>query len=178
MCNDLGATAAALRCNAFGKFAKDLNSPEAPQGIGGGRVGSEEGNGEGGGTLTCPRCGKPLLRIEYKRRGSRLYAYGLHKDGNKYYYHYLGPAKNYEYVSRLHEDLNLSLKGLMEEVEGLARAKDYLDSLAQAIEEQLEGGRLPPRKARALAASIRRLCGLAERLEQHAEGQGAGAATA
>jgi len=120
----------------------------------------------------CPRCGKPLVRIDYKRKGSKVYAYGLHRevlpDGKvRWYYHYLGPADNYEHVAKLQADLGLQLKGLIQEVvEGKPLIIDYLEGIAKAIEDKMAKGQMSAYTAQQLAD---RCQGLLDRLRKYAE---------
>jgi hypothetical protein len=124
---------------------------------------------------TCPRCGKPLEGIEYKRRGSRVYVYGLHRDimpdGRvKWYYHYLGPADRYMEVSRLHENVfPQGLAGYSYELEGGSRRKDYLQGLTKSLQHEIEAHTLPSKEALELVSAIDGLCAIAGELRQYAE---------
>jgi len=125
--------------------------------------------------LICKRCGKPLVRVEYKRRGNRVYAYGLHRevlpDGRvKWYYHYLGPADRYEYVTRLHKDVFPDgLKGAYYDIEVGPRRKDYLRDLTRSLKHEIEAHTLPSREALELAGAIEGLSALVGELRQYAE---------
>ena len=125
--------------------------------------------------LICKRCGKPLVRIDYKRKGSRVYAYGLHRevlpDGKvRWYYHYLGPVGKYEHVTRLHEDVfPQGLKGYTYELEGGSRRKDYLQDLARSLRQEMESHTLPSKEAMELVGVIEGLCALVGDLRQYAE---------
>jgi len=89
--------------------------------------------------LICKRCGRPLVRVEYKRRGNRVYVYGVHRDvlpdGKvRWYYHYLGPADRYVEVSKLHEDIfPQGLKGAYYDIEVGPRRIDYLHDLLDSL---------------------------------------------
>jgi len=77
--------------------------------------------------MVCPRCGQPISYIERQRRGNRFYYYAVHYEGyertpdgrirKKVRRCYLGPS-TYVEVSKLHADLGLTLKGLIEEGQG------------------------------------------------------------
>jgi hypothetical protein len=125
--------------------------------------------------LICKRCGRPLVRIEYKRRGNRVYAYGLHRDvlpdGKvRWYYHYLGPADKYVEVSGLHEDvLPGGLYGYTYEIEGGSRRKDYLQKMVRSLRQEMEAHTLPSKEALELVSIIEELAGLIQPLRQYAE---------
>ena len=89
------------------------------------------------GRSTCPRCGSPISWIEKLRRGDRVYYVAVHylgytKSGGKVRKRvrrcYLGPEE-YEYVTRLHRDLGIVLKGAIEE----RRVVHYLDAFLEAL---------------------------------------------
>lgn len=119
----------------------------------------------------CPRCGKPLWNIEVKRKGKKVYYYGVHRevlpDGRvKFYYHYIGPDR-YTYVSKLQTDLGLELKSPIQEVvEGRSRLIDYLEDIAKAIEDKMARTELSAYTAQQLAD---RCQGLIDRLRQYAQ---------
>jgi len=123
--------------------------------------------------MVCPRCGQPISYIERQRRGNRFYYYAVHYEGyertpdgrirKKVRRCYLGPNAYIE-VSKLHADLGLTLKGLIEE----GREKDYMEALANTIEARLRDGRLRPEEALELARSLDRLTELARRLRDYA----------
>jgi len=123
--------------------------------------------------LVCPRCGAPISYIERQRRGDQVYYYAVHYEGyertpdgkirKKVKKCYLGPHMYIE-VSKLHRDIGMTLKGLIEE----GREKDYINDLANAIESRLRAGRLKPEEALELAESIDRLTELARRLREFA----------
>jgi len=125
--------------------------------------------------LICKRCGRPLVRIEYKRRGNRVYAYGVHRDvlpnGKvRWYYHYLGPADKYEYVTRLHEDIFPSgLRGAYYDIEVGPRRVKYLRDQVNTIKGQMQDHTLPSKEALELADAIEALAGLVGELRQYAE---------
>ena len=120
----------------------------------------------------CPRCGKPLVRIEYKTRHGRVYAYGVHRevlpDGKvRWFYHYLGPADKYLAVSKLHAELGLEFKGPIQEVvEGRPLIIDYLEGIAKAIEDRMAKGQMSAHTAQQLAD---RCQGLTDKLRQYAQ---------
>jgi len=90
----------------------------------------------------CPKCGGekgPLLWVERKRIGGRVYLYAIHPSSeNKSGYTscYLGPEGEYEYVSRLHAREGLVLRSILDE----DRALDYLERLIEHIENKAEEG--------------------------------------
>ena len=132
-----------------------------------------EGEAQPRGVMVCPRCGQPISYIERQRRGNRFYYYAVHYEGyertpdgrirKKVRRCYLGPNAYIE-VSKLHADLGLTLKGLIEE----GREKDYMEALANTIEARLRDGRLRPEEALELARSLDRLTELARRLRDYA----------
>jgi len=123
--------------------------------------------------MICPRCGQPISYIERQRRGNQVYYYAVHYLGyergpddrihKKVKRCYLGPEAYIE-VSKLHADLGLKLKGLMES----GRERYYINALVEAIEERMKDGRLGPEEALELARSIDRLAELARRLRKYA----------
>ncbi|MFP3321291.1 MAG: hypothetical protein RXO24_12040 [Acidilobus sp.] len=123
--------------------------------------------------MICPRCGQPISYIERQRRGNQVYYYAVHYLGyergpddrihKKVKRCYLGPEAYIE-VSKLHADLGLKLKGLMEG----GRERYYINALVEAIEERMKDGRLGPEEALELARSIDRLAELARRLRGYA----------
>jgi hypothetical protein len=125
--------------------------------------------------LICKRCGRPLVRVEYKRRGNRVYAYGLHRDVGpdgkvRWYYHYLGPADRYEYVTRLHEDIFPSgLRGAYYDIEVGPRRVKYLRDQVNTIKDQMQKHVLPSKEALELAEAIEALAGLVGELRQYVE---------
>jgi hypothetical protein len=128
---------------------------------------------EGREVMTCPRCGQPISYVERQRRGNQVYYLAVHYEGyertpdgrvhKKVRKCYLGPAEYIE-VTRMHRDLGLKLKGLMEG----GRERYYINALVEAIEERMKGGRLGPEEALELARSIDRLAKLARRLREYA----------
>ena len=125
--------------------------------------------------LICKRCGRPLVRIEYKRRGNRVYAYGVHRDVGpdgkvRWYYHYLGPADRYVEVSKLHEDIFPSgLRGAYYDIEVGPRRVKYLRDQVNTIKGQMQDYTLPSKEALELADAIEALAGLVGELRQYAE---------
>jgi hypothetical protein len=125
------------------------------------------------GVMVCPRCGAPISYIERQRRGDQVYYYAVHYEGyertpdgkirKKVKKCYLGPHAYIE-VTKLHSDIGLTLKGLINE----GRERDYINDLANAIETRLRAGRLRPEEALELAESIDRLTELARRLREFA----------
>jgi hypothetical protein len=81
----------------------------------------------------CPRCGLTISWVERVSVGGRVYYVAAHTSGGgkKPRRCYLGP-KEYVYVSKLHEDLNLVLKGALDG----DRWVDYMVSLVEAIASQ------------------------------------------
>lgn len=82
---------------------------------------------------TCPRCRQKYSWIERSKRGSRYYAYAIHKNPVDKTIHkcYLGPVDGYVYVSRTHGDIGLRFKGLMDKT----RAIEYLNALLNYTEQ-------------------------------------------
>jgi hypothetical protein len=125
--------------------------------------------------LICKRCGRPLVRIEYKKRGNRVYAYGVHRDVGpdgkvRWYYHYLGPADKYVEVSKLHEDIFPSgLRGAYYDIEVGPRRVKYLRDQVNTIKSQMQDYTLPSKEALELAEAIEALAGLIGELRQYAE---------
>jgi hypothetical protein len=119
----------------------------------------------------CPRCGKPLWNIEVKRKGKKVYYYGVHRevlpDGRvKFIYHYIGPDR-YTYVTKLHTGLGLELKSPIQEVvEGRPLIIDYLEDIAKAIEDKMARTEMSAYTAQQLAD---RLQELATKLRQYAQ---------
>jgi len=142
-----------------------------------------EGEAQPRGVMVCPRCGQPISYIERQRRGNRFYYYAVHYEGyertpdgrirKKVRRCYLGPNAYIE-VSKLHADLGLTLKGLIEE----GRERDYMEALANTIEARLRDGRLRPEEALELARSLDRLTELARRLRDYAAARSSAKATA
>ena len=142
-----------------------------------------EGEAQPRGVMVCPRCGQPISYIERQRRGNRFYYYAVHYEGyertpdgrirKKLRRCYLGPS-TYVEVSKLHADLGLTLKGLIEE----GRERDYMEALANTIEARLRDGSLRPEEALELARSLDRLTELARRLRDYAAARSSAKATA
>ena len=131
----------------------------------------------------CPRCGQPYRYLERRRRGNQVYYYAVHYEGYergpdgrprpKLRRCYLGPNVYIE-VSKLHADLGLTLKGLIEE----GRERDYIEALASTIEARLRDGSLRPEEALELARRLDRLAELARRLREYAAAKPSARATA
>jgi len=131
------------------------------------------------GVMICPRCGQPVSYIERQRRGNQVYYYAVHYEGyergpdgrvhKKVRRCYLGPNAYIE-VSKLHADLGLTLKGLVEE----GRERDYMEALVRSVRDRIRGGRLTAEGARELAAALSRfseeLRELARELSEYASG--------
>ena len=138
--------------------------------------------GQSQGVPLCPRCGQPISYIERQRRGNRFYYFAVHYEGyertpdgkirKKVRRCYLGPAEYVE-VSKLHSDLGLTLKGLIEE----GREMDYMEALANTIEARLRDGRLRPEEALELARKLDRLAELARMLREYAAAKSSAKAT-
>ena len=79
----------------------------------------------------CPRCGLPYSYIKRKRIGGRVYLYAIHKSKGKVTREcYLGPQGGYEYVSKLHEDLQLQLSNVIE--------RDWVEYVRSMVEARVE----------------------------------------
>jgi len=79
----------------------------------------------------CPRCGMPFSYVKRKRVGGRVYLYSIHKSKGKVTREcYLGPQGGYEYVSKLHEDVNLELKSIVE--------RSWVDYAKSMVESRVE----------------------------------------
>jgi len=102
---------------------------------------------EVGGSLVCRRCGRPISWIETRRRGDQVYYYAVHYSGyirdssgkvrKRVTKCYLGPQE-YVYVSKLHEDLGLALRGAIDP----GRVYQYLKVLkehAEGVEVEVGG---------------------------------------
>lgn len=85
----------------------------------------------------CPRCGSPISWVERQRKGDRVYYVAVHylgytKVGGKVRKRvrkcYLGPEV-YEYVTRLHQDLGITLEGAVVD----RRVLHYLDAFITAL---------------------------------------------
>jgi hypothetical protein len=135
----------------------------------------ERWSGVGSEVPICKRCGKPIYRYEYRKKGNRVYVYAEHRevlpDGKvKFYYHYLGPADKYKYVSELHEDIfPQGLKGAYYDIEVGPRRVDYLRDQVKAIKNQMQRHELPAREALELVGAIEELYALVGELRQYAE---------
>jgi len=157
----------AFPCKPAGKVLNPWPPPSGPR-----REGLE-GEAQPRGVMVCPRCGQPISYIEKHKRGNRVYYYAVHYEGyertpdgrihKKVRRCYLGPS-TYVEVSKLHADLGLTFKGLIEE----GRERDYMDALASTIEGRLREGSLRPEEALELAAKLERLAELARRLRDYA----------
>jgi hypothetical protein len=147
-----------------------------------GEGGSQPQEAQQQGLPICPRCGQPYRYLERRRIGNNVYYYAVHYEGYergpdgktrpKLRRCYLGPEKYIE-VSKLHSDLGLTLKGLMEE----GRERDYMEALVRSVRDRIRGGRLTAGEARELAAVFSRfseeLKELARELSEYAAGKAA-----
>ena len=121
--------------------------------------------------LICKRCGKPIYRLEYRRKGNRVYVYAEHRevlpDGKvRFYYHYLGPADKYKYVAMLHEDtFPTGLYGYTYEF----RRPRYLKDLTDQLNREMQAHMLSSKEAREFIIALEGLCPLLGELRQYAE---------
>jgi len=127
-----------------------------------------------------PRCGQPYRYLERRKIGGNIYYYAVHYEGYergpdgrprpKLRRCYLGPNVYIE-VSKLHADLGLTLKGLIEE----GREKDYMEALVRSVRDRIRSGRLTAEGARELAALFTRfseeLRELAKELSEYVSGK-------
>jgi len=85
----------------------------------------------------CPRCGAQISWLEKQLKGSRVYYVAVHYLGSKEGKRrvkkcYLGPEE-YDYVSRLHRDIGITLEGAIKN----RRVIHYLDAFLASL-PQLE----------------------------------------
>jgi hypothetical protein len=97
----------------------------------------------------CVRCGKPFSYVEPARRGNKLYLYCVHESWNggvrKRIKHYCGPADVYDYCSRLHGDIGLTLKAPLDH----NRWIEYIINIVETmVDRALEEPRNRPLKDR------------------------------
>jgi len=90
----------------------------------------------------CPRCGEPFSYIKRNKRGNRVYLYAVHYIGvengkKKIRQCYLGAEDGYVYVTKLHSDLGLLLKGLHDK----KRVFEYFTRLVEDIIEGAKEGK-------------------------------------
>ena len=83
----------------------------------------------------CPRCGLPISWIEKRKTPHNNYYYAVHrikvsKNKVKIKKCYLGPIEDYIYVTRLHEDIGLVLKGM----NNGSRVLEYLRDIHEFVE--------------------------------------------
>jgi hypothetical protein len=75
------------------------------------------GGGKPVGRRVCPRCGLPFRSLGKLNKGGNTYYYAIHDvrhEGKSITWPcYLGP-RSYVYVSKLHEDVGLTLRGAVE----------------------------------------------------------------
>jgi len=96
----------------------------------------------------CPRCGLRFSYIKRKRVGERYYYYAVHKDKGKITRTcYLGPVGGYEYVSRLHEDLQLQLFSIVE--------RSWVDYVRSMVESRVELALENPSMLNVVAGEVR-----------------------
>jgi len=96
----------------------------------------------------CPRCGLPYSYIKRKRIGGRVYLYAIHKSKGKVTREcYLGPQGGYEYVSRLHEDLQLQLYSIVE--------RDWVGYVKSMVEARVELAAQNPSLLNIVAEEVR-----------------------
>ena len=96
----------------------------------------------------CPRCGLPYSYVKHRRRGGRVYMYAIHKSKGKTVREcYLGPVGGYEYVSRLHEDLQLELAGIME--------RSWVEYVRSMVEARVELAAQNPSLLNIVAEEVR-----------------------
>jgi len=85
----------------------------------------------------CPRCGSPVSWVEKQRKGSRVYYVAVHYLGytraggrvrKQVRKCYLGPEE-YDYVTRLHQNLGITLEGAVSD----RRVIHYLDAFVRAL---------------------------------------------
>ena len=91
----------------------------------------------------CLRCGEPYSYIKRNRVGNRTYLYAVHYIGKvngkrKYRFCYLGVEGEYVYVSKLHQDIGITLKGLKDK----NRAIEYLIALLKNVLQQYRAGKI------------------------------------
>ena len=103
----------------------------------------------------CPRCGRKIDRILVREIRNRKYVYAVHriKEGGKTVKKqcYLGPVDQYKYVSRLHEDIGIELKGAWK----TDRLLDYLEEILYALRYQLS--EIPPERREILKHLLQEL---------------------
>jgi len=96
----------------------------------------------------CPRCGLPYSYIKRKRIGGRVYLYAIHKSKGKVTREcYLGPQGGYEYVSKLHEDVNLELKSVVE--------RSWVEYVKSMVEARVELAAQNPSLLNIVAEEVR-----------------------
>jgi len=96
----------------------------------------------------CPRCGLPYSYIKRKRIGGRVYLYAIHKSKGKVTREcYLGPQGGYEYVSKLHEDLQLQLYSIVE--------RDWVGYVKSMVEARVELAAQNPSLLNIVAEEVR-----------------------
>jgi len=85
----------------------------------------------------CPRCGSSISWVEKQRKGGRIYYVAVHYLGyvrvgdrvrKQVRKCYLGPEE-YDYVTRLHQDVGLTLEGAVSD----RRVIHYLDAFMTSL---------------------------------------------
>ena len=103
----------------------------------------------------CPRCGLPIKRMVVREIGRRKYVYAVHyvEEGGKKKKKqcYLGPLDRYVYVTKLHEDVGLELKGAWQP----GRVLDYLEELLNIIRYSIS--EIPPERREILKHLLQEL---------------------
>jgi len=113
----------------------------------------------------CPSCKKPVSWYEKRKTKHNTYVYAAHeiKENGKRKIRkcYLGPEKEYNYVSRMQK--GLVLRGLIDENRELEYLEELIESL---IEEELS---IDKNKAKEL---VEKLEEFTRKLRKYAEGEG------
>ena len=90
----------------------------------------------------------PFSYVKRKRVGGRVYLYSIHKSKGKVTREcYLGPQGGYEYVSKLHEDVNLELKSIVE--------RSWVDYVRSMVEARVELAAQNPSMLNVVAGEVR-----------------------
>ena len=77
----------------------------------------------------CPRCGRRYSSVRFKRIGGNEYVYIIHYDSGRTSECYVGPRREYIYVSKMHSREGLVLRGMLDD----RRVAEYLEELAKYI---------------------------------------------
>ncbi|MHA1631779.1 MAG: hypothetical protein ACTSXC_03075, partial [Candidatus Freyarchaeota archaeon] len=84
----------------------------------------------------CPRCGLPYNWVETHKVRGRLYVYAVHRldrlPSGRYRVKkcYLGPKDHYVAVTRMHQDIGLVFRGMLDR----ERVLDYLETIIRYVE--------------------------------------------